>query len=166
VLDPARLRLVMRNLIGNALRHGQADGQPARLQLTLEPGAADLPPVMTPGRHGSPEADPPAAAAGGPTRAAVATADAGVWLSVRDFGPGVPPDQLVRLGAAFWRADPARQRSTGGVGLGLTLVRLVVQAHGGRLVFTAAAPGLRVSLWLPRRPAPAGLQPAPRHGPA
>jgi signal transduction histidine kinase len=89
-----------------------------------------------------------------------------VWLSVRDFGSGVPPDQLEQLGAAFWRADPARQRSTGGVGLGLTLVRLVVQAHGGRLVFTAAAPGLRVSLWLPRRTAPAGRQPAPRPGPA
>jgi signal transduction histidine kinase len=73
----------------------------------------------------------------------------GVWLTVRDFGPGVAPDQIGSLGQAFWRADSARQRSTGGVGLGLYLVRLVVEAHRGRLLFSLAEPGLRVDVWLP-----------------
>ncbi|MEG1768575.1 MAG: ATP-binding protein, partial [Comamonas sp.] len=49
----------------------------------------------------------------------------------------------------FYRADAARQRSTGGVGLGLYLCRLVAQAHGGSLVLGNAQPGLRATVTLP-----------------
>ena len=57
----------------------------------------------------------------------------------------------------FYRTDHARQRSTGGVGLGLYLSRLVAQAHGGSLVFRNAQPGLEVALSLPLPPSPQAL---------
>ena len=69
-----------------------------------------------------------------------------VELAVRDFGPGIAADQLPKLGQAFFRSDAARQRSTGGVGLGLYLCRLVAQAHGGQLMLENACPGLRASV--------------------
>eukprot|EP01032_Pedospumella_encystans_P033515 gene33514-37878_t len=52
-------------------------------------------------------------------------------LRVRDFGPGVAEEQIPSLGQPFFRPDAARTREGGGVGLGLYLCRLVVQAHGG-----------------------------------
>ena len=110
-LDAVRLRLALRNLIDNALRHG---------------AAASTPPCIT-------------------TR----VADGQLRLSVRDFGPGVDEAHLARLSEAFYRADAARQRSTGGVGLGLYLCRLVAQAHGGRLDIRNAQPGLELTLSLP-----------------
>jgi signal transduction histidine kinase len=110
--DPARLRLLLRNLIGNALRHGA--------------GAA-------------------------PPQVLLQRSDAGeLTLAVRDFGPGVSAEQLERLAEPFYRADAARGRSTGGVGLGLYLCRLVAQAHGGVLEIESAEPGLRVTMrWRP-----------------
>jgi signal transduction histidine kinase len=73
-------------------------------------------------------------------------------LAVRDHGPGVPPELLARLSEPFYRTDSARQRATGGVGLGLYLCRLVAQAHGGSLRVEAAEPGLRVVVSLPWAP--------------
>ena len=78
-----------------------------------------------------------------------ALADGRLELSVRDFGPGVDEAQLAHLSEAFYRADAARQRSTGGVGLGLYLCRLVAQAHGGTLRIRNAQPGLELTLSLP-----------------
>ena len=74
---------------------------------------------------------------------------AGLEIAVRDFGAGVPENQMERLADPFYRADAARQRSTGGVGLGLYLCRLVAQAHGGSLVLGNAQPGLRATVTLP-----------------
>lgn len=108
--DPARLRLALRNLMDNALRHG---------------GRAESPSLSI-RRHG-----------------------AGVQLLVRDHGPGVDAAQLQQLGEPFFRTDQARQRETGGVGLGLHLARLVVQAHGSTLRFRNAEPGLEASFELP-----------------
>jgi signal transduction histidine kinase len=70
-------------------------------------------------------------------------------LRVRDHGPGVDAAQLAHLGEAFYRTDSARQRSTGGVGLGLYLCRLVAQAHGGELTARNAQPGLEIEVRLP-----------------
>ena len=75
----------------------------------------------------------------------------GRWaLGLRDHGPGVPQDQLSRLGEPFHRPDAARTRSAGGVGLGLHLCRQVAQAHGGELRIRGAQPGLEVAMvWRP-----------------
>ena len=70
-------------------------------------------------------------------------------IEVRDHGPGVPPEHLAQLAQAFYRPDSARQRTTGGVGLGLYLCRLVAQAHGGSLALRNAQPGLEVRVVLP-----------------
>jgi signal transduction histidine kinase len=71
-------------------------------------------------------------------------------LSVRDHGPGVPPEQLAHLTEAFYRPDSDRGRRSGGVGLGLYLCRLIAEAHGGRLELSAAEPGLRAEVVWPR----------------
>ena len=73
----------------------------------------------------------------------------GVEITVRDFGPGVPEDQLGKLAQPFYRPDSARQRSTGGVGLGLYLCKLVAQAHGGTFSISNAQPGLCVTVGFP-----------------
>jgi signal transduction histidine kinase len=56
-----------------------------------------------------------------------------VVVSVIDDGPGVLPGDLPHVFERFWRADPARQRATGGSGLGLSIARYVVEAHGGHI---------------------------------
>ena len=68
----------------------------------------------------------------------------GVEIEVRDFGPGVDEAQLERLTEAFYRTDGARQRATGGVGLGMYLCRLIAEAHGGSLRVRNASPGLQI----------------------
>lgn len=70
----------------------------------------------------------------------------GVRLTVRDFGPGVPPESLPQLGQPFYRPDAARTRHDGGMGLGLCLCRLVAEAHGGRLELRNAEPGFEASV--------------------
>ena len=62
-----------------------------------------------------------------------------VRLVVRDYGPGVAPEHLPRLTERFYRADVADSRDKGGTGLGLALVKHVVQRHGGRLAIDSAA---------------------------
>jgi len=112
-LDRTRIRLLLRNLIDNALRHSVRE-------------ATSTAPSVTTLRSGS-----------------------DVVLRVRDHGPGVDEAQLAHLGEAFYRTDSARQRSTGGVGLGLYLCRLVAQAHGGALTARNAQPGLEIEVRLP-----------------
>jgi two-component system, OmpR family, sensor histidine kinase BaeS len=58
-------------------------------------------------------------------------------LSVQDTGVGIAPDDLRRVFDRFWRADPTRQRATGGTGLGLTIAQRIVNDHGGRVEVTS-----------------------------
>ena len=85
-------------------------------------------------------------AAHGAVQLSVSRVGEGVRLTVRDFGPGVPPDALPQLGQPFYRPDEARTRHGGGVGLGLCLCRLVAEAHGSRLELRNAEPGFEVSV--------------------
>ena len=72
-----------------------------------------------------------------------------VRIEISDHGPGVPAEQLEHLGERFFRADEARARTDGGSGLGLSICRGIVEAHGGELRFEANQPtGLKVSLIL------------------
>jgi signal transduction histidine kinase len=83
-VDPMRVRLLLRNLIDNALRHSA----------------------------GAPQA---------PVVSLSSDAEGQLHLRVRDFGLGVAEEHLPYLTEPFYRADSARQRATGGYGLGLYL---------------------------------------------
>ncbi len=94
-LDPVRFRLLLRNLLDNALRHTPGHAQAPTLAIQVDEDS---------------------------------------WsLSVRDHGPGIPPEHLAHITEPFYRADPSRRRKTGGYGLGLYLCRAIVEAHGGEL---------------------------------
>jgi len=94
-VDPMRMRLLVRNLLKNAINHTPPDRPPPLLSSHV---------------------------------------DEHEWrLSVRDHGPGVAAEHLGRLTEPFYRADPSRQRASGGVGLGLHLGRVIAEAHGGTL---------------------------------
>ncbi|MFM9029187.1 MAG: sensor histidine kinase [Opitutaceae bacterium] len=76
-----------------------------------------------------------------------------VEISVRDDGPGIPPEALSRVFERFYRVDKARSREQGGTGLGLAIVKNVVQAHGGDVrVESAAGRGTEFFLTLPAAP--------------
>ena len=115
-LDASRMRLLLRNLLDNALRHSAEALQPPGLRI----------------RRASQNAGAPS-----------------IDIEVRDHGPGVDEAVLAHLAEPFFRPDSARQRATGGVGLGLYLCKLVAQAHGGSLSLRNASPGLLATVSLP-----------------
>jgi len=75
-----------------------------------------------------------------------------VRIEVVDTGCGIAPEHLPYLFDRFYRADPARSRSRGGLGLGLALVRNIVRLHGGEArVESRPGQGTRILLdWPPR----------------
>jgi len=79
-----------------------------------------------------------------------ATEDRGqVVVSIADQGPGVAPESLQRLFEPFYREDEARNRRTGGVGLGLAIVRSAIEACGGSVSCHLRSPrGLEVRIVL------------------
>jgi two-component system OmpR family sensor kinase len=87
--------------------------------------------------------------AGTPTRVSVETQDGSVVLTIADEGPGMDPDVAARAFERFYRGDPARARTTGGVGLGLSIVAAIVQAHGGAVHVVDGAPGTTIEVRLP-----------------
>jgi signal transduction histidine kinase len=68
---------------------------------------------------------------------------------VADEGPGLPPQELERVFEPFYRAEPSRNRETGGIGLGLAVVRTLVRAHGGDVTLESATHGLIATVRLP-----------------
>ena len=69
------------------------------------------------------------------------SADRGALVRVTDTGPGFPADFRERAFERFSRADPSRNRATGGGGLGLAIARGLVEAHGGEIWIDQAATG-------------------------
>lgn len=81
---------------------------------------------------------------------AAAREQEGVAIRVADCGPGVPEEELPKLFDAFYRLDSSRARETGGVGLGLTIVKTCVESCGGTVVAQNREPhGLEVVIRLP-----------------
>lgn len=92
--DPDRLKQVIINLVGNALKAG---ARTVTLGSTLDAAGQQM------------------------------------HLSVQDDGPGIPADQLERLFDRFYRLEDSRSRDQGGAGLGLSIAKGIVDAHGGRI---------------------------------
>ena len=92
-MDSRRIERVVRNLVMNAIEHGE----------------------------------------GNPIDISVAGNESAVALSVRDRGIGMSPEASTRVFDRFWRADPARARTTGGSGLGLSIATEDTRLHTGRL---------------------------------
>ena len=71
-------------------------------------------------------------------------------IEVRDDGPGIPAEELARMTQPFARGENSRNRSTGGAGLGLALVKAIAQQHGGTLdLKNRAKGGLSAAIRLP-----------------
>ncbi len=73
-----------------------------------------------------------------------------VVIEVVDGGEGVPPEALAQIFERFARADAARTRAKGGVGLGLAIVDAIAKAHGGRCTVKNSQSGATFALRLPR----------------
>ncbi len=86
-----------------------------------------------------------------PIRSSCARADerGAAVIEVSDGGSGIPQDGLDRIFERFARADTARTRSAGGVGLGLAIVDAIAHAHGGSCEVTSSPAGSTFSLILP-----------------
>lgn len=113
--DLQRFRQVLRNLLDNAVEH--AGGE-----------------VVVSARR---SARPPSSV----TTSLPAPTDAGyVAVTVADSGAGIAPEHAANLFERFYRTDPSRRRTTGGAGLGLAIVRQLVQAQGG-CVWVESEPG-------------------------
>ncbi|MGG5752472.1 MtrAB system histidine kinase MtrB [Zafaria sp. Z1313] len=122
-MDPRRIERVLRNLVLNAVEHGE----------------------------------------GRPIDISVAGDDFAVAVTVRDHGIGMSPEDAARVFDRFWRADPARARTTGGSGLGLSISAEDTRLHGGWLqAWGESGNGACFRLTLPRRIGqPLGSSPLP-----
>jgi signal transduction histidine kinase len=79
-----------------------------------------------------------------------ATAKA-IVIDIDDEGPGIPEAELSRVLEPFYRVEASRNRSTGGVGLGLAIAQSIVHAQGGQLTLANKPKGgLQASIVLPR----------------
>jgi signal transduction histidine kinase len=95
LVDATRIKLLLRNLLANAVKHSDATSKPPQIRAVIENRA--------------------------------------LRVSVTDFGAGIASEHIPHLTEPFYRVDPARQRSTGGFGLGLYLCHMIAEAHGGSL---------------------------------
>jgi signal transduction histidine kinase len=110
-VDPVLFRRVIDNLLENAHKYTPDPSAPIELAVDRSTGRSD-------GR--------------GTGRS---TGD--VVFEIRDRGIGISPEDLPRIFTAFFRGERSRSRETGGVGLGLTLAKRIVEAHGGAIEVTS-----------------------------
>jgi signal transduction histidine kinase len=89
--------------------------------------------------------------AGGRVTVQAQPAEGGVQIEVSDTGSGIASEHLDHLFERFYRVDTARDREHGGSGIGLTISKALVQAHGGRISARSPGPGggATFRVWLP-----------------
>lgn len=86
-----------------------------------------------------------------PPSVSLAVTDEQITIEVRDHGPGISGEDLAHVTEPFYRADPSRNRDTGGFGIGLYLCKLIVNAHQGDMqIGSELGAGTWVSIKLPR----------------
>jgi len=89
---------------------------------------------------------------GGCARVALEQTPSDLWITIDDDGPGIPDADMPHVFEPFHRLDASRNRGTGGVGLGLTIARQVIEREGGSLhLFNRLGGGLRAEIRLPAR---------------
>ena len=129
-------RVDLRELVGGAVEtiRPAADGKSLRVRLTIAPDVDEV--AADPGRlrqvlwnllSNAVKFTPP----GGVIEIAITRGAADVELRVRDTGHGITADFLPHVFEAFRQADSSATRTVGGLGLGLAIVRHIVEAHGG-----------------------------------
>lgn len=77
------------------------------------------------------------------------TVDGGTVIEVKNTGIGIPAEHLPRIFERFYRVDPSRAEATGGSGLGLSIVRKIVEAHDGHVTATSSPEGAVITVFLP-----------------
>lgn len=87
--------------------------------------------------------------AGGTVRVVLASVGAAVTISVENPGEPIPAAELTKVFDRFYRVDPSRQRQGEGAGLGLAIVRSIVEVHGGTAEAASDAQGTRFRLRIP-----------------
>jgi signal transduction histidine kinase len=86
-----------------------------------------------------------------PVTLRVTLAPATIEIEVEDHGMGIAAEHLPDVGRPFYRTDKSRARRTGGLGLGVSLSRRIVEAHGGTLTLESEVNvGTRARIRLPR----------------
>ncbi len=123
--DAAALRSAVQNLVSNAVKYGR-EGRWLRVVARDVPAGPTAGRYVQPRRHGVRRGRP----LGRPI----------IEISVEDRGPGIAPEDRKHVFDAFYRGRDAVFRQIQGSGLGLTLVRRIAEAHGGR-VLVASEPG-------------------------
>ena len=84
------------------------------------------------------------------TRARIEQSDTAFRIILEDEGPGIPEARLESVFEPFIRLDESRNMESGGIGLGLSIVRSIVQSHGGDVILeNREEGGLRVTIALP-----------------
>jgi len=73
-----------------------------------------------------------------------------IVIAVRDYGPGIPEELISRIFDPFFRVDPSRNASTGGLGLGLAIARRAIRVHGGHISAENVHPGALFRVAIPR----------------
>ncbi len=87
-----------------------------------------------------------------PVEVSVFPDDDGARVTVRDYGIGIPEESIDKVFEPFYRTDESRTRTTGGYGLGLSLTKAIIDAHGGTIrVESKMGEGTTIMIWLPNR---------------
>ena len=68
-----------------------------------------------------------------PVEICLKKSDAGTFIEIQDHGPGIQDEELGFIFEPFYRIDKSRNKTTGGYGLGLSLCKNIIEAHGGKI---------------------------------